>query len=181
MSISRKDKKPSRVQIGWIAGAHGIGGEIRVHPTTDYPERFGEMKTLFLEAPGKLPVTLEVTEIRLHEGKGQILVTAKNINDRDSAETLTGRAITIALEERVELPEGEYWIDSLIGLDVIDNNSGEHLGKLEEVVSIASNDVYQIRTDCGDVRLIPAIEDVIRHISLSDGTMRINVLEGLWD
>ena len=181
MSISHSAEKPSRVQIGRIIGAHGIQGAIRVHPTTDYPERFMAMRTLVAEHPTKPPVTLEVKEIRFHEGKGQMLVTAESVIDRDAAEALLGRVITVAPEERVELPEGEYWIDSLIGLDVVDDGSGEHLGKLEEVMNTASSDIYLIRTPDGEPKLIPAIGDVVREISLEKGTMRINVLEGLWD
>ena len=181
MSTSPSRSGTSRVQIGIIVGAHGIQGVIRVHPTTDFPERFLDMKTLVAEHSSKPPVILEVKGMKFHEGKGQVLVTAEGVNDRDAAEALKGRVITITPEERVELPEGEYWIDSLIGLDVIDDGSGEHLGKLEEVMSTGGNDVYIIRADDGSQKLIPAIEDVIRDIALEKGSMRINVLEGLWD
>ena len=181
MSISPSESGIVRVQIGIIVGAHGIQGAIRVHPTTDYPERFMDMKALVAEHPSKPPVKLEVTGIKFHEGKGQVLVTAEGVNDRDAAEALKGRVITVAPDERVELPKGEYWIDSLIGLDVIDDGSGEHLGKLEEVMSTGGNDVYLIRANDGSQKLIPAIADVIREIAPEKGAMRINVLEGLWD
>jgi 16S rRNA processing protein RimM len=181
MSTFRKDDGPARVQVGRIVGAHGIEGVIRVWPVTDYPERFFNMKTMTAEHPTKPPVTLEVNGVRFHEGKGQILVTAEGVNDRDAAEALKGRVITVAPEERVELPEGEYWIDSLIGLDVIDNVSGEHLGKLEEVMDTGASDVYLVKTDGGETKLIPAVEDVVRDISLEGGTMRVKLPEGLWD
>ena len=181
MSTSPSVGGTSRVQIGVIIGAHGIQGAMRVHPTTDYPERFLDMKTLVAEHSSKPPVMLEVKGIKFHEGKGQVLVTAEGVNDRDAAESMKGRVITVAPEERVELPEGEYWIDSLIGLDVIDDVSGEHLGKLEEVMSTGGNDVYLIRADDGSRKLIPAIEEVIRDIAPEKREMRINVLEGLWD
>ena len=171
----------SRVRIGVIVGAHGIQGAIRILPTTDYPERFMDMKSLVAEHSSKPPVTLEVRGIRFHDGKGQVLVTAEGVNDRDAAEALKGRVITVALEERVELPEGEYWIDSLIGLDVIDDSSGEHLGKLEDVMSTGGHDIYIVRAEDGSQKLIPAVGDVIRDIAPDLGVMRINVLEGLWD
>jgi 16S rRNA processing protein RimM len=169
------------VQIGRIVGAHGIGGEIRIHPLTDFPERFFEMKALCAQLPGKPDMELEVLSVRPHEAKGQLLVSVAGITDRDAAEALKGRIITVDPQERVELPEGEYWIDSLIGLDVIDAESGEHLGKIEDVMSTGSNDVYQVRTGGGDVKLVPAVGDIVAEISLESGTMRINVMEGLWD
>jgi 16S rRNA processing protein RimM len=89
--------------------------------------------------------------------------------------------ITVAPEERVELPEGEYWIDSLVGLDVIDDDSGERLGVVVEIIKTGGNDVYRIVTGGGEIKLIPAIAGVIREISLEKGTIRVNLLEGLWD
>jgi 16S rRNA processing protein RimM len=169
------------VQIGRIVGAHGIGGEIRIHPLTDFPERFFEMKTLCAQLPGKPDKELEVLSVRPHEGKGQLLVSVSGITDKDSADALKGRIITVAPQERVKLPEGEYWIDSLIGLDVIEAESGEHLGKIEDVLSTGSNDVYQVRTGGGAVKLVPAVGDIIAEISLESGTVKINVMEGLWD
>ncbi|MDR1138149.1 MAG: ribosome maturation factor RimM [Synergistaceae bacterium] len=188
MSISSSGgQEPDRIQIGRIVGAHGVRGEIRIMPTTDYPERFFGMKTLRAEFSGgvgassKPAILLKVTGIRPHEGKGQILVTADGIDDKNSADELKGRVITVAPDERVELPEGEYWIDSLIGLNVIDDDRHEHLGKIEDVMSTGSNDIYQIRTGNGAMKLIPAVGDVIRSISLDEGVIRIHVLEGLWD
>jgi 16S rRNA processing protein RimM len=184
MSTSCDD---GRVQIGLIIGAHGVNGEVRIVPTTDYPERFFDMKTLCAEFRGeagvspKPPIMLKVSRMRPHAGKGQILATLEGIEDKDSADALKGRVITVAPEERVELPEGEYWVDSLIGLDIVDDDKNEYLGKIEDVMSTGSNDVYRIRTVDGRTKLIPAIGDVIRSISLGEGVVRIHVLEGLLD
>jgi 16S rRNA processing protein RimM len=175
------DTGEKRIQIGYIAGAHGVKGVLRLVPTTDYPERFFDMETLVAEQAGKPPLSLKITDVKHHSGKGQLLISAEGIDDRDAAEALKGWKITISPEERAELPEGEYWIDSLIGLDVIDDESGAHLGSIEEIMNTGSNDIYQVRADDGSLRLIPAVQDVVRGISLEDGTVRVTLPEGLWD
>lgn len=175
------DAGKNRVQIGYIAGAHGVAGVFRVVPTTDYPERFFDMETLVAEQDGKPPLSLKITGVKPHSGKGQILISAEGVDGRDAAEALKGRRITVSPEERVQLPEGEYWIDSLIGLDVIDDESGAHLGSIDEIMNTGSNDVYRVRTDDGALKLIPAIRDVVRDISLEGGTVRVKLPEGLWD
>lgn len=167
--------------IGRIVGAHGVRGTIRVHPLTDYPERFMEMKQLYIERPGKPPRVLEVLHVTSHDGKGQFLFAVDGITDRDQADALRGYLVTVSPEERVELPEGEYWIDSLIGLSVLDADSGEHLGKIEDVMSTGSNDVYQVMTPEGSRKMVPAIADVVAEIDLEGKVMRIHVMEGLWD
>lgn len=174
----------ARTVIGKIIGAHGIKGAIRVHPLTDFPERFMDMESLYIEKQGKshsLHKELEVVLVTSHDGKGQFLFTVEGVNDRDAAEALSGWFVTVSPEERVELSEDEYWIDSLIGLEVIDSESGEHLGTIEDVMQTGSNDVYQVRTPEGAVKVIPAIADVVLEIDVEGGTMKISMMEGLWD
>ena len=178
---SKKTEVQERVLIGTIVGAHGVKGTFRIHPLTDYPERFFDMKKLYLEKTGKPHRELEVLKIAGHEGKGQILVSAAGITDRDRAEELSGYRITVAPDERVELPEGEYWIDSLIGMDVINIENGEHLGKIEDVMSTGSSDLYQVRTPEDEAKIIPAIADIVREIDVASGEVKVFLIEGLWD
>ena len=204
MSISHStgDRPANRVLIGRVVGAHGIKGAIRIHPLTDYPKRFLEMERLYLERAGKPPKVLEVERVSLHEGKSQFLFTLRGVESREAAEALKGCLVTVAPEERVPLPEGEYWIDSLIGLEVrgriasdeegetpqLENleNLGDlgkmsKLGVIEDVMPTGSNDVYLVRTPDGAAKLIPAIADVVRKIDLEAGVMSVVLPEGLWD
>jgi 16S rRNA processing protein RimM len=172
---------PKRVQIGKIVGAHGVNGTLRIYPLTDYPERFFGMDRLYIEKPGKPPRELEIQSASSHDGKGQILVKAAGIDGRTEAEALSGWAVTVLPEERVELPDGEYWVDSIIGLKAIDALSGDCLGTVEDIMPTGGNDVYLVRTTEGDIRLIPAIGDVVKEIDVSSGVMRVSLIEGLWD
>lgn len=186
MSTSRRkpdsgDLNSERVQIGRILGAHGIKGALRVYPLTDYPARFFEMDTLYVERTGKPPLKLAVQKVASNESRKQLLVTVAGIEDRDGAEALAGAFITVSREERVTLGEGEYWIDSLLGMDVFDVDGDRHLGKVEDVMPTGGNDVYRIRTPDGDLKMIPAVASVVRDIDVNAGVMKISLLEGLWD
>jgi 16S rRNA processing protein RimM len=190
MSISRKSRKKDveaamrpadRTTIGKIVGAHGVKGTLRIYPLTDYPERFLGMRTLHVEMPGKPHRELEVISITSHEGKGQFLAAVSGVSDRDSAEAFSGYVVTVAHDERVNLPEGEYWIDSLIGLDVLDAESGDKLGVIEDVMSTGGNDVYKVRAEDGSVKMIPAVADIVREIDVAGGSVRVFLMEGLWD
>ena len=88
MSTSRRkpdsgDLNSERVQIGRILGAHGIKGALRVYPLTDYPARFFEMDTLYVERTGKPPLKLAVQKVASNESRKQLLVTVAGIKDRD--------------------------------------------------------------------------------------------------
>ena len=45
-----------KVVIGKIAAPHGVRGEVRIVPLTDFPERFENLKSVFLEDDSKLEV-----------------------------------------------------------------------------------------------------------------------------
>ncbi|HCP08063.1 MAG TPA: 16S rRNA processing protein RimM, partial [Synergistaceae bacterium] len=62
------------VTIGRVLGAHGVRGEIKVLPLTDFPERFLDMDRIDIFRPeGKLIAPLSVRTPSLHEGKGIFL------------------------------------------------------------------------------------------------------------
>ena len=170
-----------RTVIGKIVGAHGVGGTMLLLPMTDYPERFLGMKELVLEFQGKPPMVFKVKVLSPYEGKNTFFLRLAGVDDRDKAETLKGALITVSREERVELSEDEYWIDDIVGLNVIEKSSGLVLGEIEEVMSTGSNDVYIVKTPCGHKKAIPALSEVINTVDVASGFMEVTLPEGLWD
>jgi 16S rRNA processing protein RimM len=77
------------------------------------------------------------------------------------------------------LPEGEYYHDQIIGLQVI-TTSGIKLGAVTDILPGTSNDNYIVPGLTGEV-LIPAIEDVVKSIELDKGTITIEAINGLLD
>lgn len=79
----------------------------------------------------------------------------------------------------VPLPEGHYYHDQLIGLQV-KTVQGELIGTITDILSGKSNDNYIVQGSRGEV-LIPAIEDVVQSIDLKQGYVIIEPMEGLLD
>ena len=88
------------------------------------------------------------------------------IEDRSAAEALAGRFIEVPARP---LPPGSYYWHELEGLHVTDE-SGEPLGKVEEVFRAGENEVYRVVGPDGEL-LIPALRDVVRKIDLATGEM----------
>ncbi len=181
MSKRTETNSAQRTTIGKIVGAHGINGTMLILPLTDYPERFFDMEELVLEKQGKPMQTLTIRRIWPYEGKGTFFLQASGIIDRESAETLKGSVITVTDDERVELPEDEYWIDDIVGLKAVENGTGRELGVLEEIMFTGSNDVYMIRTPEGALKPIPAMADAVNSVDIAGGVITVTIPEGLWD
>ena len=71
-----------------------------------------------------------------------------------------------------------YFIADLIGLEVY-TNQNELLGKLDDVFSTGSNDVYVVKDQNGKQILLPAIKEVIKQIDLKNKKITVELINGL--
>ena len=144
-------------------------------PWCDEPEFLCEFDTLYL---GKAQKPVNVTAARLQ--KGNVLLHLEGVDTVEAAEQLRNQVLYMDRDE-VELEEGVYFIQDLIGLEVLDADTGKSYGKLSDVMQTGANDVYEIKDETGKTVLIPAIPDVVQETDLDGGVMRIRPLEGLFD
>lgn len=168
--------------VGKIVNTQALRGEVRVMATTDFPEeRFKIGATLAIFNGNKLVETVEVDGHRLHKNFNLLHFKGKdNIND---VEKFKGFDLKVAGTEREadELDENEFYYDDIIGLEVYTTDE-IYLGKVREITSLPSNDVWAIqRPNKGKDILIPYIEDIVLEIDLDDNRVVIDPMDGLID
>ena len=146
-----------------------------MQPWADSPEFLTEFDELYLDNGARKIV---ITSSRVH--KGMLIMKIKGVDSIEDADRLRNRILYMNRDD-VELEDGAYFIQDLIGLDVIDDDTGERLGTLADVSETGANDVYHVRTGDGREVLIPVIPDVVREISLEDGCVRICRMKGLFE
>ncbi|MBQ1442192.1 MAG: 16S rRNA processing protein RimM [Clostridia bacterium] len=163
------------LETGRITGTHGLKGEVRVQPWADSPEFLAEFDELYLDKGAR---KIEISSSRVH--KSMLIMKIKGIDSIEQADGLRNKILYMNRDD-VELDDDTYFIQDLIGLDVIDDDTGEKLGVLDDVSETGSNDVYHIKTGDGKIFLIPAIPDVIREVSLEGGIVRVFKMKGLFE
>lgn len=164
------------VSIGQVTAPHGVRGEVRVLPLTDFPQRFREVKRLFVKRPDAAAEERRVERARLH--KQFVIVKLEGIDTRDQAETLRRALLQVAPEEVYPLPEGYYYVFQIVGLRVFDED-GRELGVVDDVLFTGANDVYVVKTTDGREMLLPAVDEVVRRIDVAGGRMEVRLLPGL--
>ena len=182
MSTSSKNENlddAKKISIGYVCAAHGVKGDIKIDTLTDFPQRFERMDFLRLYSEGRWVRTLYLVSVREQPGKGGLIVES-DLSDRDEAEKLVGTYVLIDPKERVPLPEGRFWVDDLIGLGVQDEE-GNLLGIVENLLSAAGNEVYEIKDERGRRHYIPAVGEFVKNIDLAAGRIVVNLIEGLWE
>ena len=163
------------LELGQIVNVKGLKGEVKVNSFTDDNTKFERIPKVFL----KRKESLKEYEIEnVGYSKNQVIIKFKNVNTVEEAESLRNSYIVVDREIFGELPEGVYYIADLIGLDVY-TESNEYLGKVDDIFSTGSNDVYVVKDELGKQKLLPGIDEVIKQIDLESGKIIVNLIEGL--
>lgn len=164
------------LRIGQIACPHGVGGEVKVTPWTDFPQRFNDLRTVTL-CKGSLEQVLTVVSARTH--KNYVLLRFAGVDDRNQAERLRDWEVTVPADQAHPLPPDHYYDYQLEGLEVIDVAGNHSLGTIAEVLHLPANPVYRVVGPTGEDIYIPALKSVVKEIDLSAGRMSIIPLAGL--
>lgn len=172
------DKRPQYLVIGEVLRPHGVQGELRIRLLTDYPERIGQLKVVYMGESVDSPnvKAYPVEGMRPHLDYG--LLKIHGINSRAKADRLRNLLIMVDVEDAVPLEEGEFYLFELIGLEV-HTDDGETLGKITEVIETGANDVYVVDSPRYREVLIPATDHTILKTDIAGGVVIVRLPEGL--
>jgi 16S rRNA processing protein RimM len=148
------------LEVGRIAKAHGLRGDVVVELVTDRAERVAVGAVL--HGPGG-PLTVE----RSTPHQGRWIVHLAGVGDRAAAEALRG---TVLRAEPLEDPDA-LWVHELIGADVVDAD-GARRGKVVSVVANPASDLLEL----DDGSLVP-VRFVTGH---GAGVIRVETPPGLF-
>jgi 16S rRNA processing protein RimM len=170
MSRSRENASQGYVAVGRILGPWGLQGDLKVEPLTDFPERFALGCSLYIEG---FAYAIE----RCRWQKGKVYIKLSGIDSATAAEALRQRFLEVPEEDLKPLSEGEYYQFQIVGLEVR-TTEGQALGKVTQILSTGSNDVFVVHGEGGEL-LIPALDDVIKAVDLDGGWIEVELVEGL--
>ncbi len=163
------------LRVGVISTTHGIKGEVKVFPTTDDPNRFKDLKQIFLDT-GKECIPLEIEGVKFF--KQLVILKFKEFDNINDVEKYRGKDLLITRDNAVKLEKDEYFIFDLIDSEVF-SDEGEKLGILTEILTTAANDVYVVKTADQKELLLPSIKECILDIDVNNKKIIVHVMNGL--
>ena len=154
------------IQVGRVAGAFGVRGEVRITSFTAEPLALVDYKTLVREdgSPG-----LTLTSGRA--AKGGVVVRAKEVETRDQAEALRGLKLYIPRDRLPEPEEDEFYVTDLIGL-ALQTPDGEALGTIRSVQDFGAGDLLEVQPpEGGATWYLPFTREAVPEVRIADGVV----------
>jgi 16S rRNA processing protein RimM len=146
------------LSVALILKPQGIRGEIKVKVLCDSAEDLLSFSRVYVD--GK-----EYKILNVRPQGDCAFVMLKGIADRNAAELLRGKEIIVKREDAPALPENRYYIQDIIGCDLVTQN-GKRLGSICEITP-ARTDIFVV--DTGKIQIpFAAREGVIINIDVQN-------------
>jgi 16S rRNA processing protein RimM len=167
-------EKKQLLEIGKIINTHGVRGEVKIDPWCDSPEDFCAVKRVYLENKTEFAVT----NARVINGNF-ILCSLSGIKTLEEAVKYKNKVLFVKRED-LRIPDDAVLICDIIGLPVIDKNTGRIYGTLTDVLQYTCQEVYEITDEDGKQTLIPNVPEFISERDTDKGIF-ITPIEGFFE
>ena len=162
-----------KILIGKITSAVGLKGEVKVYNYSDGIGIYEDTPKVYIG-----DTLMDVTGVRTQ--KNMVVLRLAQIMDRTAAEKLRGTEVFVTEDDLPELPEGQYYVRDLIGMQVV-TDAGEALGEVSDVIQNTAQDLFEVKMADGRKVLIPKVDAFVLDIDAQQRRITVHVQEGLLD
>ncbi|ELR97992.1 ribosome maturation factor RimM [Gloeocapsa sp. PCC 73106] len=167
------------LEIGDIVAPQGLKGQLRVNPTTDFPDRFEKPGQRWLQRqPDTTPEPVQLLSGYQIPGRSIYVIKLAEVTDILHAEALRGCKLLVAKSDRPQLPPDEYHVSDLINLPVYHQVTGVKIGVITAITSVG-NDLLEVKTGEKTKVLIPFVKEIVPLVDLTRQRVEINPPIGL--
>ena len=162
--MSLADFADRHLQLGYVAGAHGVRGAVEIKLFNPESSALGSgVRITLCERGGGDPRSFEIEREAAKPGSDRTRLWLVGVDTREAAELLRGRELWIARSDLPELADDEFYLADLLGHEVVRRSvdgSFESLGEIVGVTSNTAQDLFEVRLR-GREWLLPAFAPFI--------------------
>ena len=171
-------EKDKWMSIGEIVAPHGLKGDIRIKPSSDFPERFTSPGKRWIQKTNELPTEINLKKGTLIPGKSIYILSIEGVSNRSSAEDIIGWKLVIPIDSRPLLGQDEYHYFDLIGLEARRGAKKTLIGHVTDLIK-GGNDLLEIELLGGKKVLVPFVKEIVPEIEIKEQWLLINPPPGL--
>ncbi len=127
------------VLVGYIAGAYGVGGWVKLRSYSAEAAALLQARTWWLDKPDLHDV--DVLQVKRHGA--DVVAQLMGVAGRDAAEALKGAMVQIRRSHFPALAEDEFYWSDLIGLEVV-NLRHESLGRVADLMDNGAHPILRV-------------------------------------
>ena len=166
------------MSIGKIVAPQGLKGDIRIKPSSEFPERFTKPGKRWIQKTNELPTEINLKRGTLIPGKSIYVLSLKEVSNRSSAEKIVGWKLVIPIDSRPKLGQDEYHYFDLIGLEARKGSKKTLIGYVTDLIK-GGNDLLEIELLEGKKVLVPFVKEIIPEIEIKEKWLLIDPPPGL--
>ena len=153
-----------KIEIGKIVKAQGIGGEVKSACFVDDASMLKHVKTAFIQGRA-----YEVVSLRC--SGDYFFMRFVGVDNRNEAEELRDKII-FADKSEVDLKQGRYFVEDLVGCDVIvdDNN----VGRVTELLQYGAADVFVCKGANGIDFSFPFLKNAVTNVDIDGKRIEVD-------
>ncbi len=171
-------EKDKWMTIGEFVAPQGLKGDIRIKPSSDFPERFTKPGKRWIQEHSELPTEINLQKGTLIPGKSIYIISIEGVSDRGSAEKLIGWKLVVPVNSRPNLSNDEYHYFDLIGLEARKGAKKTLIGYVTDLIK-GGNDLLEIELVEGKKVLVPFVKEIVPEIKIKEKWLLINPPPGL--
>ena len=164
------------LECGRVCAAHGVRGILKVESWCDSPKVLAKQKRVFVaDNDGKYS---ERKIISASVSGNLVLLGIDGVLSREDAFAM--KNVTLYLKrEDIPIAPGQMLLQDMIGLEVIDADTGRVYGKITDITDAPRSKIYTIKTADKEV-LFPAVSEFVKEIDENRGVF-IRPIPGFFD
>ena len=168
--------KKEYLECGKVLAPHGVRGVLKVESWCDNSKVLAAARRVFLATPcGKY----EEMKVLSGSPSGNFaLLRVEGIETREEAQSYKNKILYFKRED-IRLGRGQVLLADIIGLPVIDKESGRVYGTVSEIDDGVRYKLYTVKTGDKDV-ILPGVPEFIKEIDTERGVF-VTVIPGFFD
>lgn len=173
---------PNRILIGNVYRPHGIKGEMKVFPETDDPNRFLQLKDVYIGKEAQLAKRHPIRSVRLQitAKHTYVLLALEGIQNPEEVEMIKGHAVYVNETALPPLEDDEFFLDDLLGMTVL-TEANETIGEVVAWMESPAHEIMVVQRENKPDALIPIVPEFVVEVDAVNQQVLIRPIEGLLD
>ena len=168
--------KKEFLECGLIRSPHGVRGILNVDSWCDTPRVLAKQTRVYIL--GRDGTYKEMKIISASVSADKVLMGIEGIDSREAAQAMKNTVLYLRRED-IPVAKGAMLIADMIGLPVVDVDTGKVYGEISDVKDGVRYKLYTVKCEDGEV-ILPGVDEFVKEISEERGLL-VRPIPGFFD